>query len=68
MVDIYYWFGFIVFWACVTIGVSIIAGYLYKKLLDELGKRFKSVWILFEFAYYKKDFKEWVKDKERIVK
>ncbi len=68
MEQIYYWIGLVVFWLSATIGSVVVIGFLGKILLDELGRRFKTMWIMVEFAYYQKDFKEWVKDKKRHKK
>jgi hypothetical protein len=68
MEQIYYWIGLIVFWLSATIGSVLVVGFLGKTLLDELGRRFKTLWIMVEFAHYRKDFKEWVKDKKRHKK
>lgn len=65
MEQIYYWIGLSVFWLSATIGSVIIVSYLLKELLNYLGKKFKILWVMVEFVYYKKDFIEWVKAKER---
>lgn len=65
MEQIYYWIGLSVFWLSATIGSVIVVSYLLKELLDYLGKKFKILWVMVEFVYYKKDFIEWVKAKER---
>ena len=68
MGQIYYWIGLVVFWLSAMIGSVISIGFLVKKILDELGRRFKIMWIMVEFSYYRKEFKEWVKDKKRHPK
>ena len=68
MEQIYYWIGLVVFWLSATIGIVVAIGYLVNILLNELGRRFKTLWIIVEFAHYRKDFKEWVKDKKRHKK
>jgi len=68
MEQIYSWIGLIVFWLSAIIGSILTIGYLGKLLLDELGHRFKTMWIMVEFAHYRKEFKEWVKDKKRHPK
>ena len=65
MEQAYYWIGLVVFWLSAIIGSVLTVGFLAKLLLDELGRRFKTMWIMVEFAYYRKDFKKWVKDKKR---
>lgn len=39
---------------------------LFKLLVNTLGDLFISMWYIIEFQFYKKEFKEWVKSKERI--
>lgn len=68
MEQIYYWIGLSVFWLSSIIGSVIVVGYLFKELLDYLGKKFKILWVMVEFAHYRKEFKEWVKDKTRHPK
>ena len=68
MEQIYHWIGLSVFWLSGTIGSVIVVRYLLKELLDYLGKKFKIFWIMVEFAHYRKEFKEWVKDKKRHPK
>ena len=65
MEHIYYWIGLIVFMLSATIGSVVIIGYLGKLLLDELGRKFKTTWIIVEYAHYRQQFKKWVKDKKR---
>ena len=65
MEQIYYWIGLVVFWLSAIIGSVIAIGFLAKILLDELGRRLKTMWIIVEFAHYRKEFKKWVKDKKR---
>ena len=68
MEQVYYWIGLSIFWLSATIGSVIVLGYLLIELLDYLGKKFKILWVMVEFAYYKKEFMEWVKDKKRHPK
>jgi len=68
MEQIYYWIGLVVFWLSAIIGSVVAVGYLSKLLLDKLGRQIKTTWIIVEFAYYRKEFKEWVKDKKRHPK
>jgi len=68
MEQIYYWIGLVVFWLSATIASVVAVGFLGEILLDELGRKFKTMWIMVEFAHYRKDFKEWVKDKKRHKK
>jgi len=68
MEQIYNWIGLGVFWLSAGIGTLLLVGYIGKLILDELGRRFKVLWWVVEFAYYRKEFKEWVKDKPRHPK
>lgn len=68
MEQIYSWIGLVVFWLSATIGSALAIGFLHKILLDKLGRKFKTMWIMVEFAYYRKEFREWVKDKKRHPK
>ena len=68
MEQIYNWIGLVVFWISATIGSIIAIGFLIRIILDKLGRRFKTLWIIVEFGYYRKSFKEWVKDKKRHPK
>ena len=65
MEQVYYWIGLVVFWLSAIIGSGVVVYFLGEIILNELGRRFKIFWVMIEFIYYKKDFKEWVKDKER---
>lgn len=68
MEQIYYYTGLVVFWLSAIIGTIFAIGYLIKIIFDELGRRFKPLWLIVEYAYYKSTFKEWVKDKKRHPK
>ena len=65
METIYYWIGLLIFWLSAFMGVVLVSGFLLKIIIDELGRRFKILWVMVEFAHYRKEFKEWVKDKIR---
>lgn len=64
MKQVYYWIGLVIFW----VSVGSLAGILINMLLNELGRRFRTMWIIIEFVYYRRDFKKWIKDKERHPK
>ena len=68
MEQIYYWIRLVVFWLSAITGSLVAVGFLGKLLLDELGRRYKIFWVMVEFAHYKKEFKQWVKDKKRHPK
>lgn len=62
---IYHWIGFAVIWLSVITIAFFILAFFYEMIINWIGRRFKSVWIIFEFQFYKKEFKEWVKNKPR---
>lgn len=65
MNNIYHWIGFAFVWLSVfTVGFYVLSLF-YTIILNWIGKRFKSIWIIYEFQFYKKDFKEWIKVKQR---
>jgi hypothetical protein len=65
---IYYWIGWFIFWARAGyLGTSAI-GIFIAFTLNKLSEHFKILWVIFEFSYYKKEFLEWVKNKERHPK
>ncbi len=64
MEQIYHWIGLVVFWLSAGIGTLLLVGYIVKLILDELGRRFKVLWMIVEFTYHYSDFKDWVKDKK----
>jgi hypothetical protein len=65
MNEIYYWIGLVVFWLSAITGSVVLIGYITLLLLNESGKKIKTMWIIVEYAFYRKKFKSWVKDKER---
>lgn len=64
MGQVYYYIGLVVFWLSAGIAIVLVVGTIGKVLLDELGRIFKMMWIIVEFAYYRKEFKEWLKSKK----
>jgi len=67
--DIYFQYvGFLVIYLSAAAGILITTGFLINLTLNKLGKQFKSLWNIVEFVYHKKEFKEWVKGKERLSK
>ena len=66
MSETYHWIGFVMYWLCAVLGCLAVVGFLLVQIINLIGKFFDTAWVLVEFAYYKKDFLEWVKDKERI--
>lgn len=62
---IYHWIGFAFVWLSILTAGFFTLAFFYEIIINWIGKRFKSIWIIYEFQFYKKDFKEWVKDKQR---
>ncbi len=62
------WIGFIVMIVLSVFLAFFLLYQLYVFVLNSLGKRFKEMWSIIEFMYYRKEFKEWVKNKERHPK
>lgn len=67
MNNIYYWIGFAVVWLGSLIAFLYVFSYLIKAIGDAIGRKYKFLWVIVEFQIYKKDFKEWVKDKQRHI-
>lgn len=66
MEQIYELIGLIIVVLSAIIGSILIIGFLVKIIVNKLGRVFTSLWTIIEFIYYRKEFKDWVKDKERI--
>lgn len=62
---IYQWIGFAFFWLSFFVIACFVLALFYEFVMNWLGSKFKSLWVIIEFQFYKKEFKEWVKDKER---
>lgn len=67
-IEIYIWIGRLAVWLCFGYLIFEIIGYVLEKSIDWIGRRFDSAWIIVEYMHYRKDFKEWVKDKKRHPK
>ena len=65
METIYSWIGFFSFWAYLLIFSVIISKWLIENFFNYWAKISKFPWRMFEYIYYRKEFKEWIKDKER---
>ncbi len=63
--EIYGWLGFAIFWLSVVFVSLIIVGALLKWIMNLLGKYWNNLWVIIEYLIYRKDFKEFVKDKQR---
>ena len=65
MQEIYYWTGFVFFWLMAIIGCLAMLIVLYTSIFNWISRNYKSLWIIVEFQFYRKQFKEWVKDQPR---
>ena len=63
---IYEWIGFIVFWLAAVFGMFLFVYYSVTRIYESVAKKLNIVTIMLEYSYYRKNFKEWVKDEERI--
>jgi hypothetical protein len=68
MENFYYYVGFSTFLILSLIAFLFLFINLFEWVVNQLGKRFKNIWIIIEFQFYRKEFKEWVKTKERHEK
>lgn len=64
----YHIIGMIFVWLSVAIMLFMVLGHILDKSLNYLGKRFNTLFVIVEFQFYKKRFKEWVKDNPRHIK
>lgn len=65
---LYYWTGFSLVWLALSSLLFIVVRWVFIKTMNKLGGIFSSMWHFIEFIFYRKYFKEWVKDKERHPK
>jgi hypothetical protein len=65
MKEIYLLTGMVVIIIIAIYIVGSVLDSLAKWIFNGLGKWFKIFWNIVEFVYYKKEFMEWVKDKDR---
>lgn len=67
--DVYFTLvGKIVVWTSTIIVTLLLIGFAIKFIINTIGRFFKSSWLFIEFLIYKKDYLQWVKDKERHAK
>jgi hypothetical protein len=65
MNTIYNYAGFIFLWMSIAIGMTFILTLFYIFFVNWIGKKWKNSFMILEFIIYRKEFKEWVKDKPR---
>lgn len=68
MDTVYHWIGFAVVWLSAIAGCLALILFFYVLLVNWIGRKFKSLYIIVEYQFYKERFKEWIKDKERHPK
>jgi hypothetical protein len=62
---IYQYVGITVFYLCLVVGMLILSFYIFGKIMDFLSKHFVTLWIMFEYGFYRKDFKRYMEEKKR---
>lgn len=68
MNQIYHWIGFAIFWIASIVSLAFFVHWIYKVVIDELGRRYQKIWWLAEFICYRKEFFEFHKtQKPRII-
>lgn len=60
MKDFYYYTGFVVITTIGVIGLLIISYYLIAWFMNLLSRKFKTMWMMVEYGYYRKQFKDWI--------
>ena len=52
--------------AITSVSVVIVsAWYVIAWIIDFVGKRVKTLWRAVEYTYYRKEFKQWMKDNDK---
>lgn len=64
MNTIHEWIGIII--SCT--GAIVILFFILQLFFEFLNKHLLVMWRVVEYTYYRKEFKEWVKNKERHIK
>lgn len=62
LITMYYLALFIGFLILLFIKFAVIAF-----LINALGKKYKILWLIVEYSYYKKEFKEFFKEKKSVT-
>ena len=60
----YYWIGKIVFWLSVSIGTTIMLGWSINTTFNFLGMKYRSIWIIAEYAAHRQKFRKWLKTED----
>jgi hypothetical protein len=65
---IFQYTGIIVLWS-LAIGLAAILGsFLVEIFVNNIWTKFETAWKCVEYVYYRREFKEWVKTKERLTR
>lgn len=59
-----------IYYTALFIGILtllLLLSFLAIQIINILAKRFKTFWIIVEYRFYRKDFKEFFKDKESVT-
>lgn len=62
---IYFWIGLLAVWLGIGYLAVKIIGFILIALINWAGDKFDKMWLFMEFLYYRKEFKDWIKDKQR---
>lgn len=64
--EIYLIIGMIVTWGVSIVAIAIFAWYIFVSVFNWMGNKFKTMWILVEFAIHRNEFKKWLKNKNKL--
>lgn len=65
MDTVYYWLGAVCFWMIASSSILLVLAFAGRLIEKKARRQFRTYWFLWEFMWYRKKFKEWVKDKKR---
>ena len=66
--EVYLCIGKLAVWLCFAFLLIKLIGYIFVSIVNWAGDRWNNLWAFIEYLYYRKEFKDWVKDKERHSK
>ena len=67
MNDIYYFLGFVVFWAGSILGCTLTLSLGLGALVEQTREKFGNIQVLYEFAINRKKFIEWKNNNKHIT-
>lgn len=65
--EIYYYIGFSITWITLITAGIFLTSKLLSIIVDKLSNIFTNWWVIIDYVYYRKDFKEFMKNKKSIV-